>query len=66
MSKSAMKSPNIDTMLRGYSVEITPTHEKVVASALERLEPGTEVFLTWIPGENIFRAVEPAGALRKK
>jgi methylenetetrahydrofolate reductase (NADPH) len=66
MSKSAMKSPNVGTMLRGCSVEITPTNEKVVASALERLEPGTEVFLTWIPGEDVFRAVPPAGALRKK
>ena len=65
MSKSAMKS-TVATMLRGYSVEISPTSEKVVASALERLEPGTEVYLTWIPGEDVFRAIAPAGALRKK
>src|SRR3974390_1320676 len=60
------KSQSVATMLRGYSVEISPTSEKVVASALERLEPGTEVYLTWIPGEDVFRAVAPAGALRKK
>jgi methylenetetrahydrofolate reductase (NADPH) len=54
------------SMLRGYSVEISPTNEKVVASAVERLEPGTEVYFTWIPGEDVFRAVVPAGALRKK
>jgi len=66
MSKSAFKSPSVATMLRGYSVEISPTSEKAVASALERLEPGTEVYLTWIPGEDVFRAVAPAGALRKK
>ncbi|HLH32909.1 MAG TPA: methylenetetrahydrofolate reductase [Terriglobia bacterium] len=66
MSKFAMKPASIASMLTGYSVEISPTNEKVVASALERLEPGTEVYLTWIPGEDIFRAVAPAGALRKK
>lgn len=66
MSESAMQSASIAPMLRGYSVEISPTNEKIVASALERLEPGTEVYLTWIPGEDVFRAVEPAGALRKK
>lgn len=60
------KSQSVATMLRGYSVEISPTSEKVVASALERLEPGTEVYLTWIPGEDVFRAIAPAGALRKK
>jgi methylenetetrahydrofolate reductase (NADPH) len=66
MYESTKQSPSIAPVLRGYSVEITPTSEKVVASALERLEPGTEVYLTWIPGEDIFRAVAPAGALRKK
>lgn len=66
MSESTNKSQSIAPMLRGYSVEISPTNEKVVASALERLEPGTEVYLTWIPGEDVFRAIEPAGALRKK
>jgi methylenetetrahydrofolate reductase (NADPH) len=66
MSKFAMKPASIGSMLQGYSVEISPTSEKVVASALERLEPGTEIYLTWIPGEDVFRAIAPAGALRKK
>src|SRR6516165_5995778 len=66
MFESTKQTPSIAPVLRGYSVEITPTSEKVVASALERLEPGTEVYLTWIPGEDVFRAVAPAGALRKK
>src|SRR5579885_1846563 len=66
MSKFATKPASIASMLNGYSIEISPTNEKVVASALERLEPGTEVYLTWIPGEDILRAVAPAGALRKK
>ncbi|HTR48488.1 MAG TPA: metFprotein [Verrucomicrobiae bacterium] len=65
MSEAAASSPSIAPMLRNYSVEISPTNEKIVASALERLEPGTEVYLTWIPGEDVFRAVAPAGALRK-
>ena len=66
MYESTKQTSSIAPVLRGYSIEITPTHEKVVASALERLEPGTEVYLTWIPGEDVFRAVAPAGALRKR
>jgi methylenetetrahydrofolate reductase (NADPH) len=66
MFESTKQSPSIAPMLRGYSVEISPTNEKVVASAVERLAPGTEVYFTWIPGEDVFRAVAPAGALRKK
>src|SRR6516162_845425 len=66
MFESTKQSASIAPVLRGYSVEITPSSEKVVASALERLEPETEVYLTWIPGEDVFRAVAPAGALRKK
>jgi methylenetetrahydrofolate reductase (NADPH) len=63
---STKQSVSMGSMLRGYSVEISPTNEKVVASAVERLAPGTEVYFTWIPGEDVFRAVAPAGALRKK
>jgi methylenetetrahydrofolate reductase (NADH) len=65
MSEQATSTPNIAALLRGYSVEISPTNEKIVASAIERLDPGTEVFLTWIPGEDPFNAVAPAGKLRR-
>jgi len=65
MSEAATSLPSIAPMLRGYSVEISPQSEKVVASAVERLDPGTEVYLTWIPGEDLQKAVAPAGQLRK-
>lgn len=58
-------SPAIAGMLRGYSIEISPTHPKMVDAALERLELGTEVFLPWIPGANPMDAVLPAARLQR-
>ena len=39
-------------MLSGYSVELHPGDSKVLDAAQERLSPGTEVFLVWIPGSD--------------
>jgi methylenetetrahydrofolate reductase (NADPH) len=64
MSETAATSPSIAPLLRGYSVEISPQSEKAVDSAVERLEAGTEVYMTWIPGEDLTRAVAPAAKLR--
>ncbi|HXJ17037.1 MAG TPA: hypothetical protein VNM68_07540 [Candidatus Polarisedimenticolia bacterium] len=58
-------SHGVAAMLRGYSVEVSPTSEKIIASCLERLEPGTEVYLTWIPGEDPYAMVAPAAKLRR-
>jgi len=52
-------------MLRGYSIEINPTQSKGIDSALDRLEPGTEVFLPWIPGADPMDAVAPAARLKR-
>lgn len=65
MSETAATSPSIAPLLRGYSVEISPQSDKAVDSAVERLEAGTEVYMTWIPGEDLSRAVAPAEKLRK-
>jgi len=65
MSEAATGSPSFAPLLRNYSVEVSPQNEKVVDSAVERLEPGTEVFFTWIPGEDFSKAVAPAAKLRK-
>jgi methylenetetrahydrofolate reductase (NADH) len=65
MTDSNEASRSLAPMLRNYSVEISPTSEKIVASAVERLEPGTEVFLTWIPGEDPYGMVAPSAKLRK-
>jgi methylenetetrahydrofolate reductase (NADPH) len=58
-------SQSIAGMLRGYSIEVSPTHPKMVDAALERLEAGTEVFLPWIPGANPMDAVLPAARLQR-
>jgi methylenetetrahydrofolate reductase (NADPH) len=60
MSEAAASLPGIAPILRGYSVEVSPQNEKVVDSAVERLERGTEVYITWIPGEDRLRGVAPA------
>lgn len=65
MSEPATSASTITALLNGYSVEISPTNEKIVDSAIERLDPKTEVYLTWIPGEDPLKAVAPAGKLRR-
>lgn len=52
-------------LLHNYSVEVSPTNQKGISFAAERLDPGTEVYLTWIPGEDPFRTVLPAARLRR-
>jgi methylenetetrahydrofolate reductase (NADPH) len=61
----ATDSPSISEMLRGYSIEVNPSQPKVVDAALSRLDPETEVFLTWIPGANPMEMVTPAARLRR-
>jgi methylenetetrahydrofolate reductase (NADPH) len=56
---------SIAEMLRGYSIEVNPSQSKVVDAALERLQPGTEVFLPWIPGASPMDAVSPAARLQR-
>ena len=65
MSEPATSASTITALLNGYSVELSPTNEKIVDSAIERLDPKAEVYLTWIPGEDPLKAVAPAGKLRR-
>jgi methylenetetrahydrofolate reductase (NADPH) len=55
--------PDIVRMLSGYSVELHPGDSKVLDAAQQRLTPGTEVFLVWIPGANPMDLVAPAAKL---
>ena len=57
--------PSIAEMLRGYSIELNPSESKIVDAAASRLDPGTEVFLTWIPGANPMAMVGTAAKLRR-
>jgi methylenetetrahydrofolate reductase (NADPH) len=52
-------------MLHGYSIEINPRDHKAIDSAQNRLEAGTEVFLTWIPGTDPMDTIAPAARLRR-
>jgi methylenetetrahydrofolate reductase (NADPH) len=52
-------------MLRGHSIEVNPNQPKVVDAAATRLDPATEVFLTWIPNTNPMNMVAPAAKLRR-
>jgi methylenetetrahydrofolate reductase (NADPH) len=56
-------SSSIAGMLSGYSIEVNPSHSKALDAALDRLAPGTEVFLPWIPGADPMHMVEPAARL---
>jgi methylenetetrahydrofolate reductase (NADPH) len=58
-------STNIAGVLRGYSIEVNPGDSKALEGAQKRLSPGTEAFLTWIPGRNPMDMVEAAAKLRR-
>jgi methylenetetrahydrofolate reductase (NADH) len=65
MTVSVIALPSIAEMLRGYSIEVNPRDCKVVNAAVNCLDVGTEVFLTWIPGTNPMDMVGPAARLRR-
>src|SRR5215472_12927705 len=65
MTDVAATTTSVARMLRGYSIEMNPHDPKVVDAALARLDPGTEVFLTWIPGANPADVIAPAAKLRR-
>jgi methylenetetrahydrofolate reductase (NADPH) len=55
---------SVADMLRGFSIEVNPGETKVIDAAPQRLDPGTQVFMTWIPGKNPMDTVGAAGKLR--
>jgi len=52
-------------MLNCYSIELHPGDSEAQAVARGRLRPGTEVFLTWIPGADPTDLVKAATQLRR-
>ena len=64
MTKAETTLASIARTMSGYSIEVNPSELKVVDAALARLHPGTEVFLTWIPGADPMDLIEPAARLR--
>jgi len=60
----AAPTTSITPMLSGYSIELNPGSQ-VLDATLDRLAPGTEVFLTWIPGANPMHMVGTARRLRR-
>jgi len=59
-----VSAPSVADMLRGFSIELNPGEMKVIDAAPQRLDPGTEVFLTWIPGKDPMDTIGPAKKLR--
>jgi methylenetetrahydrofolate reductase (NADPH) len=64
-SLAASVPSNLAASLRGYSIEVNPSESKIFDTAPTRLAPGTEVFLTWIPGADPMDMVAPAAKLRR-
>jgi methylenetetrahydrofolate reductase (NADPH) len=62
---AATASPGITELLRGYSIELNPGDSKTVEMAAERLDPGTEVSLAWIPDNNPMDMIGPAARLKR-
>jgi methylenetetrahydrofolate reductase (NADPH) len=65
MTETATISTSIAGAIRGYSIEVIPNDPAVVEAALTRLDPGTEVFLIWIPGANPMDLIGPAAKLQR-
>lgn len=63
--QSSTSPTSLAPMLAGYSIEVNPNDPKVVDAAVTRLLPGTEVFLTWIPGTNPMDTIGTAARLRR-
>ncbi len=51
-------------LLRDYSIELTPRQSAIIDAASGRLDQGTEVYLTWVPGTNPMDMVAAASSLR--
>jgi len=64
MTDISSASPSVADMLRGFSIEVNPGESKIIDAAPTRLDPGTEIFLTWIPGANPMETIAPAAKLR--
>jgi methylenetetrahydrofolate reductase (NADPH) len=62
---SANASPGNVDLLRCYSIELNPGDAKTLQAAAERLDPGTEVSLAWIPGSNPMDMIAPATSLKR-
>ena len=65
MTRISDSESSVAEMLQGYSIEVNPRDSKIVDAASARLDPGTEVFLTWIPGANPMKMVAAATKLRR-
>jgi methylenetetrahydrofolate reductase (NADPH) len=59
------QSRDLAAILHGYSIEVTSREPKTIASCADHLDPGTEVYLTWIRGDEPARSVAAAIALRR-
>ena len=66
MTDSSRPTPTLADMLRGYSMEISARESKTVEAAADHLDPGTHVYMTWIPGDDPFNAVPAAATLRRR
>jgi methylenetetrahydrofolate reductase (NADPH) len=64
VTKAETTLASIARTMSGYSIEVNPSELKVIDAAIARLDPATEVFLTWIPGANPMDLIGPAARLR--
>jgi methylenetetrahydrofolate reductase (NADPH) len=65
MTQIGAPPSSISQVLNGYSIEVNPSQTKAVDAARDRLTPGTEVFLTWIPGMDPMHIFGPAAKLQR-
>ena len=57
--------PIVIELLRGHSIQLNPGDAKTLQAAAERLDPGTEVSLAWIPGSYPMDTTAQAASLKR-
>jgi len=56
---------SIVDLLNDYSIEVNPRDATTIDSIPDRVDPYSEVYLTWIPGSDPMDMVAPAAKLRR-
>lgn len=64
-SDAVTTSSDVVKLLRSHSIELNPGDSKTIKAAMERLDPGTEVSLAWIPGSDPMDMISPAEKLKR-
>ncbi|MGQ0663630.1 MAG: methylenetetrahydrofolate reductase [Pseudomonadota bacterium] len=62
---TAAERRHIRALLRGFSIEVSSRDAAALDACPDHLDPGTDVYLNWIPGDTHHRTLDAAARLRR-